>query len=741
MTKKHCKKRKNSEANISQQKKTQYVFPKAEKTTQLKITGWRLWLFRVIALVVIPALLLLLLELFLRIVGYGFPANSFAECQVGGKDTYVGNAKFSRRFFPSDIARTFYPFVFPKEKSENTYRVFVLGGSAAAGEPDVAYCFGRILQAMLRHRYPQTNFEVIITATTAINSHVIVEIAEDCARHDADLFVAYMGNNEVTGPYGAGTVFAPLSDNLSFIRFDIFFKATKVGQLLTNLAGWVSGSNNVSQVWRGLVMFMENQIREDDPRLESVYQHFERNMEDIKHIACQSGAKIIFCTVGSNLKDCPPFASLHRPNLTESEKTKWEDIYQQAVAYETAGKYTQVIANYLVAAQIDDYYADLQFRMGRCYEMIGNYDKAREYYIQARELDTLRFRADTRINEIIRRTAADRDDEGVYFVDAVEVFEKNSSNKTPGEELFYEHVHLNFEGNYILAKAICTQVEEILPERIKNQKESIRQLLTETECAQVLAYTDWDKYKIADRILNEFIKKAPFTNQLYHKEQVERIEQKLKEYKDNLTPEALKKASGQYRSAIEDNKEDWLLRQKYGHFLNFGLKDYRAGAEQYSIAVEYTDYYEYHAVLGGLLGKMSNLNAAIDHNLRALQIHPACRQAHNNLAIAYEKQGKFDKAIEHYYQTLRLQPEHLIAYHDLAILLCKQGKVDKAVTLYRKGLTFMPDSVVIHGNLGYLLSMQGKKQEAIEELRLALQIDPNSVQAREILEKLLNESD
>ncbi len=741
MTGERHKKRKESRTNISQKENAQRVFSKAGKTTKLKITGWRLWLFRFIAVVVIPALLFLLLEVTLRIAGYGFPARAIIECKAGGKSVYCNNVKFGWRFFPRYITRVSNLFVFSKDKTDNTYRVFVLGGSAAAGEPDGAYCFGRILQAMLRHRYPQTNFEVITTAMTAINSHVILEIAKDCARHHADIFVVYMGNNEVVGPYGAGTVFAPLSDSLSFIRFDIAFKSTKVGQLLTSFVGSLSQSKGIPKVWRGMEMFLENQIREDDPRLESVYQHFERNMEDIKHIACQSGAKIIFCTVGSNLKDCPPFASLHRSNLTESDERKWDDIYQQAVAYEKNGKYTGAVERYLAAAQIDDCYADLQFRLGKCYRAMGEFTDARDRYIRARGSDTLKFRADTRINEIIRRTAADRDDEGVYLVDAVEVFEKNSSNKTPGEELFYEHVHLNFEGNYILAKAICMQVEEILPERIKNQKESIRQLLTETGCAKVLAYTDWDKYNIADMILDDYIKKAPFTNQLYHKKQVERIEQKLKEYKDNLTPEALKKASGQYRSAIENNKEDWLLRQKYGHFLNFGLKDYRAAAEQYSIVVEYTDYYEYHAVLGGLLGKMGNLNAAIDHSLRALQTNPVCISAHNNLAMAYEKQGQIDKAIKQYYQTLRLLPDHVIAYHNLAILLCKQGKVGEAVTLYRNGLTFMPDSVVMHGNLGYLLSMQGQKREAIEEVRVALQIDPNSVQARKILEKLLNESD
>jgi tetratricopeptide (TPR) repeat protein len=735
------KRRKKSKTNISQKEQAQRVYSKAGKTTRLKITGWRLWLFRFIALIVIPALLFLLLEVILRITGYGFPARAIIECKAGGKSIYCNNFKFSWRFFPRYIARVPAPFVFSKDKTDSTYRVFVLGESAAAGEPDEAYCFGRILQAMLRHRYPQANFEVITTAIAAINSHVILEIAEDCARHDADLFVAYMGNNEVVGPYGAGTVFAPLSGSLSFIRFDIAFKSTKVGQLLTSLAGSLSQSKDTPKVWRGMEMFLENQVREDDPRLESVYRHFERNIQDIKDIARQSGARIIFCTVGSNLKDCPPFASLHRPDLTDTEKESWNELYQQGIICETDANYAKAVEWYLAAAQIDECYADLQFRLGKCYWSMGEYDRAKERYILARELDTLRFRADTRINEIIRRTSADRAAEGVYLVDAVKIFENKSPYKTAGEELFYEHVHLNFEGNYLLAKAVFEQVEKILPERIKNQKESIRQLLTETECAQNLAYTDWDKYKIADNLLNEYIKKAPFTNQLYHKEQVEQMEQKLKEYKNNLTPQALEKASGQYRSAIEDNKEDWFLRQKYGELLDFGLEDYRAAAEQYSMVLEYIDYYGIHAILSGLLGKLGDLDAAIDHSLRALQINPVCITARSNLAMAYEKKGQIDKAIEQYYQTLRALPNHVIAYHNLGILLCKQGKVDEAVTLYRNGLAFMPDSVVMHFNLGCLLIREGQKQEAIEELRAALQIDPNSIQAREMLKKLLNESD
>ena len=73
------------------------------------------------------------------------------------------------------------------------------------GMPNPAFSFGRILEVMLHERYPGCRFEVVNTSMTAINSHAILEIARDCSSQGGDLFVIYMGNNEVVGPYGPGT--------------------------------------------------------------------------------------------------------------------------------------------------------------------------------------------------------------------------------------------------------------------------------------------------------------------------------------------------------------------------------------------------------------------------------------------------------------------------------------------------------------------------------------------------------
>jgi hypothetical protein len=86
-----------------------------EKVTPPSVTGRRLWLFRIIAVTVIPALLFLLLEISLRIVGYGFPTTITIKDKINGVPSYYNNTKFAWRFFHPNIARTTEPCGFSVE--------------------------------------------------------------------------------------------------------------------------------------------------------------------------------------------------------------------------------------------------------------------------------------------------------------------------------------------------------------------------------------------------------------------------------------------------------------------------------------------------------------------------------------------------------------------------------------------------------------------------------------------------
>jgi hypothetical protein len=195
-------------------------------------------------------------------------------------------------------------------KPQNTYRIFIFGESAAQGDPEPAFGAGRYLEELLKTRYPGVNFEVVNVAITAINSHVIVPIARECAHYQGDLWIIYMGNNEMIGPFGAATVFGAKAPPWPAVRLNLAIQKTRVGQLLMDLERKFKSRQNGPQVWGGLQMFLGNQLSPDDPRKTAVYGNFQRNLQDILRAGRDSGAAIVVNTISVNLKDCPPFASV-----------------------------------------------------------------------------------------------------------------------------------------------------------------------------------------------------------------------------------------------------------------------------------------------------------------------------------------------------------------------------------------------------------------------------------------------
>src|SRR5260370_42588101 len=151
------------------------------------------------------------------------------------------------------------------KKPANTYRILVFGESAAMGDPDPTFGAWRYLQVLLRERFPGTDFEVVCVAMTAINSHVILPIARECARRDGDLWIIYMGNNEMVGPFGPGTVFGARTPRINLIRTELALKRTKIAQLLDGLMQRWGCHSSTPKTWSGLNMFKDHQHLYNDP--------------------------------------------------------------------------------------------------------------------------------------------------------------------------------------------------------------------------------------------------------------------------------------------------------------------------------------------------------------------------------------------------------------------------------------------------------------------------------------------
>ena len=678
-------------------------------------------------MVLVPAVLVVMIELSLRVLGFGYSTNAIATREIGARLVCCDNPDFGRGLFPPHLRSNLRPFVFPAEKPPNTYRVFVLGSSAALGSPDYAYGFGRVLDRMLSDRFPEVGIEVVTVAMTAINSHVVLPIAKECARHEPDLFIIYLGNNEVVGPYGPGTVLSRLPRQSSVVQLRIALSSTRIGQLFERLGGWVAASPGMSVTQQASLLFLDNLVRSGDRGLESVYAHFAENLEGIRDAGLAVGAKVILCNVASNLRDCPPFAPQHRPGLSEADYKQWERIYAEGKAYETAGDLARAVDRYTAAAEIDDHHADLRFRLARCYWSLGEYERARELYIAARDLDCLRFRADTRINLVIRSVAEEKPGSDVRFADVVAAVADRSPHQVPGEEFFYEHVHFTFQGNYLLARTVLEHLEAMLPERFPHPNRT-REILTVEESAKLLAHTEWDRRRIIGNVLKAYISGPPFEGQIYHEKRVQRLREQFRELHLYTLPGALEDAAAQYRNAIQQYPSDWELRWRFSGLLAGGLKDYPESLAQIRKAAEYYPDFRLLSQLGNrirILGDLEEAEAAFRRSLEVTS-SPA---AHFGLAKVLRAKGDLGGAIKHFRRAVEVPFSGSdAAFLALANSLREAGETDEAMMTLRKGIQTLPEASTpsFHFRLAILLDQRGDTEEAVVELREALRVLPST---------------
>jgi len=675
-----------------------------------------------------PLLVFGLLEGGLRLAGYGYPTGFFLRRNFVGQNLITENEKYGYRFFGPALARNPRRFALPAVKSPGTCRVFVLGESAAYGDPQPEFGLPRMLEVLLRERWPGTQFQVVNAAMTGINSHVVREIAQDCADEQSDLWVIYMGNNEVVGPFGSGTVFGPQVPPIPLIRASMASKRFRTGQLLADLGQRWHGQTPNSSYWGGMRMFLQHQVAQDDPRMAKVYGHFARNLADILALGRNHRIKVVVSTVVANLKDCAPFASVHRRGLTATQLAEWTRLYQIGMKAEEADQFSEAVAGFTDAARIDDKFADLQFRWGRCCLALGKDEEAREHFRAARDADALRFRVDSRLNDLICQTASKREREGIFLVDAEQLLAAQSPHGIPGEELLYEHVHLNFQGNYLLARILAEQIDQLLPENVKQRTKTPRQWLSLPDCARKLAWTDWNRYEAAESMLQRF-SDAPFTHQLNSAERRSRVQKQMEQLRPALSPLALRETVSDYRRALADAPEDWVLHYNLAR-LQQKLGDFASAAESCRQVIRLLPHCsEVHAQLGVLLARQGQVDEAIQRFDTALRIDPGSVAAINGRGLAMARAGHYDAAIREYQRALKLDPMSGETHLNIGMALSAQGKHEDAKRHFRKALErrlLKADAMV---TLGKMCFSQGWINEAITNFTDALRLEPTHAQA------------
>jgi tetratricopeptide (TPR) repeat protein len=624
----------------------------------------------------VPLLFFGLLELGLRLAGFGYPTAFLLKSSNHGEKTFVQNNQFGWRFFGPRMARLPEATSIPREKPPDTIRIFVFGESAAYGDPQPRFGLPRMLEAMLELRHPDKKFEVVNAAMTAINSHVILPLARDCAKARADVWVIYMGNNEVVGPFGAGTVFGNQTTPLSLIRAGLALKAIRIGQLFDALRGAARKTGAGSGAWEGMRMFVKYKVAGSDPRLGAVYENFGQNLKDIIAAGRNSGAKIVLSPVAVNLKDCAPFASLHRPDLSESRLNEWQRFFDTGTKAQESGDFHQAATDYDQAERIDDSFAELHFRRAQCALASNDAGAARAEFAVARDLDALRFRCDSRLNDIIRQQAVG----DVVLADGERAQAQASPDGIPGAELFYEHVHLTFQGNYVLTRAIAEKVEKVLtlPQSAPWPDPA--------ECAQRLGHTPRDTQLVLSVLFGR-LADVPFTFQANHDEQMRRLAEAARKLPPPDSAASLRGAQSAVEAALARWSNDAVLWERLGE-IKQAEGDYAGAVAAAQRSLDQVPSSAGCWLLYGILlaqeGKYEDAVAAFKH---VFALDPQAVWARQNLALCLKRLGRPGEAIVEFKRALALRPNYGTGWLALGQLYEEMGRTNDAEQCYNTALT------------------------------------------------------
>lgn len=722
----------------------------------------RRWVFRLGAAILGPAFLLVVAELGLRVGGYGYSTSFFKPFQIGGKDCFVENDKFGWRYFPPELARSPAPVRFLAQKPTGLCRIFVLGESAALGDPRPAYGAGRYLQALLEERFPGKRFEVVCVAMTAINSHAVLDIAGECARHQGDFWIIYMGNNEMVGPFGAASVFGPQAPSRWLVRLSLALQETRVGQLLR---AWGRHFRNPpAQSWAGMEMFTKNRVPPGSSAKTQVYRNFRANLDGIIKAGLGAGARVILSTVAVNLRDSPPFASVAGPRLSNEDRAACDNLLKASVAALQETNYEQAAQSFAQAASLDPDRADIEFYLAACLLRLTNVVAARQHYQRACDLDALPFRADSTINNTLAEAGRKYAGSDLVFFDAIRTMAQSSPVGIPGVESFYEHVHFNFDGNYRLGRAWAEQIAGFLeqgadkmdsaahasspaaqtagatnsldgavlptPSLLSTPKDTLKlsEWASQSVCERRLGLTDWNRAAVFEDMLRRF-SQPPLSTQPNNNSRWEALHKQLNEIRQRLDASAATNARQVYLEALQRAPEDERLHENFAEFLEDTgqLSEAEAQWEQVRelIPQHHLGYFE----SGRLLLRLAKLPEARARLNQAVELRPDLGEGWLELGNIDSLEGKPEHALTEYKRAQQLTPQDPRPYYHMGKALSKLGKPVQAVQQLRLAVKAQPAFWEAHYALGEELAFMGMVEAARGEFEQTLRLKPDYAMA------------
>jgi tetratricopeptide (TPR) repeat protein len=312
-------------------------------------------------------------------------------------------------------------------------------------------------------------------------------------------------------------------------------------------------------------------------------------------------------------------------------------------------------------------------------------------------------------------------------LDAARIFAQNSPQGVPGLELFYEHVHLNFTGNYLLALNFAEQTKKLLPASIAAQDKG--SWASTEQCDRRLAVTMWDRHRDWRPIMSR-VTSPPFTGQFNHDAMLKVYQGKVDEAKSQMDFQTPAQAQQIYEQALASAPNDYFLHGNYERFLEAGGYLTQAIAEAKrccELAPQLPGDYYY---VGTLLVRVGQMAEATNYFLRTLAIRSDRADAQNALGEILANQQKPAEAMDWFKRAIRANPDYVETYINLGFLQQNQGENDAAMASYQQAASLEPEGPADYFNRANIAASRYEWDEAIACLRAVIKARPEFWQAR-----------
>lgn len=409
--------------------------------------------------IVAAALLLGAIEGLLRVAGYGGYPPTFRTVGTladgsrlvftdhGGPTSYF----FANRSLPGSLD----PTAFLEPKPARTFRIVVVGESAAKGNPyPRGLNWATMLGAMLSDLRPERSFEIVNLGTTAVASFPVLGLLNEALEHEPDLVIVYVGNNEFYGAYGVASLHSA-GRSPAMIRFVRWSRSLAIGQLLDERIRSAPTGDPDAVLMQTMVG--RSSIGVDDPARVAAARNLETFVGDMVAACARRRVPVIVCTPPANERDLAPLGAADLSALSEAQRCEVERLLGETrVLLPTDPAGAEAAARGVIGLVPN--HATAHHLLGTALLGRERLEESAEAFRLAVDLDPMPWRPPSSSVEAIRRAAAKG---GAVLCDLQRAFREASPGGSVGWELMDDHVHASLLGQYLIARSIVRALEGV----------------------------------------------------------------------------------------------------------------------------------------------------------------------------------------------------------------------------------------------------------------------------------------